>query len=113
MDPLGLALENYDALGVFRAEDDGLPIDAGASSVDLGDFTGARELAALLVADRRTAACVIKNFVRGGLGRLEGPGERAALSVLEDRFAADDHRVQGLLVELVASPLFRAVAEPK
>lgn len=113
MDPLGLALENFDALGSFRAEDQGLVIDASASAVDLGEFTGARELAALLVADPRTASCVIKNFIRGGLGRLEGRGELSILADLEDSFEADGHRVQHLLVELASSPLFRVVGEPK
>ncbi|MDC0723451.1 DUF1592 domain-containing protein [Nannocystis bainbridge] len=113
MDPLGLTLEHYDALGRFRTEDQGLAIDVEASTDDLGRFAGARELAALLVDDRRAAACVIKNFVRGGLGHLETFGELPALDVLEDRFVASGHRVQSLLVDLVASPLFRAVADPR
>jgi hypothetical protein len=113
MDPLGLALENYDALGIFRTSEYGLMIDASASVADLGEFAGARELAARLVGDRRVAACVIKNFVRGGLGHIEGPGELPIVHDLEDRFQADGHRVQGLLVELAASPLFRVVGEPK
>ncbi|MFZ6178826.1 DUF1592 domain-containing protein [Nannocystis pusilla] len=113
MDPLGLTLENYDALGRYRTADNGLPIDAAAATDDLGEFTGARELAAVLTADPRAAACVIKNFVRGGLGHLETFGELPELDVLEDRFVAGGHRVQGLLVDLVASPLFRAVADPR
>ncbi|MBZ5715900.1 DUF1592 domain-containing protein [Nannocystis pusilla] len=113
MDPLGLALENYDSLGVFRTEDNGLPIDASAATADLGRFSGARALAAALIADRRTTTCVIKSFVRGGLGHLEGFGELPVLRDLEDSFVAGGHRVKGLLVDLVASPLFRAVAEPK
>lgn len=113
MDPLGLALENYDALGIFRTHEEGLAIDAAVSVPDLGAFTGARGLADRLVADRRVPACVIKNFVRGGLGHLERPGERAILADLEDRFSSEGHRVQALLVELVASPLFRVVGAPK
>jgi len=113
MDPLGLTLENYDSLGVFRTEDNGLTIDASAATGDLGAFSGARGLAGALAADPRTARCVIKNFVRGGLGHLERFGELPALRDLEDSFVAGGHRVQGLLVDLVASPLFRAVAQPK
>ncbi|MFY0533084.1 hypothetical protein [Nannocystis pusilla] len=56
---------------------------------------------------------MIKNFVRGGLGHLETFGELPELDVLEDRFFAGGHRIQGLLVDLVASPLFRAVADPR
>ncbi|HEY8376892.1 MAG TPA: DUF1592 domain-containing protein, partial [Nannocystis sp.] len=113
IDTLGLALENYDALGIFRTHEEGLRIDATVSAPDLGTFTGARGLAEKLAADPRVTACFVKNFVRGGLGHLERPGERAILADLADRFSADGHRVQGLLVELVASPLFRFVGVPR
>lgn len=113
IDPIGLALENYDAVGQFRTLDQGLMIDPSASLVDLGEFASARDLAALLVEDPRVAMCVIKNFVRGGLGHVERPGQLQALGELEDNFIADGYRVQGLLVDLTTSPVFRSVGEPK
>lgn len=113
IDPLGLALENYGPIGEFRTVDNGLAIDSSATVADLGEFASARELAGLLAADPRTTACVIKNFVRGALGHLERPGERPVLDDLEQEFVAGDHRLQHLLVELVASPVFRAVGAPK
>ncbi|HEY8375369.1 MAG TPA: DUF1592 domain-containing protein, partial [Nannocystis sp.] len=61
IDPIGLALENYDALGQFRTHEFGLPIDPSANVADIGMFDSARDLAALLVEDPRVAQCVIKN----------------------------------------------------
>lgn len=113
IDPIGFALEHYDAVGAFRSTDLGLPIDATGSVADLGAFDGARELAALLAADERTAACVIKNFVRGALGHIETLGERPAFADLEAAFEGGGYRLQHLLVELTASPLFRSVGAPK
>ena len=34
MDPLGLALENFDAVGAWRTRDAGLPIDASGELAD-------------------------------------------------------------------------------
>lgn len=113
LDPLGFALENYDPIGAFRTLDDGLPIDPSASTPDLGAFASARDLADLLTADPRVTACVVKNFVRGSLGHLERLGELPVLDQLEAEFVDDDHRLQHLLVELTASPVFRAVGAPK
>lgn len=113
LDPLGLALEHYDPIGSFRTLDQGLAIDASASVPDLGEFASARELGALLAADPRTTACVVKNFIRGSLGHIERLGERPAIDALEREFVAGDHRLQHLLVELAASPVFRAVGAPK
>lgn len=113
IDPLGFALEHYDAIGAFRQADLGLPIDATGNVADLGAFDGARELAALIATDERAAACVIKNFVRGALGHVETLGERPAFEDLEQVFADGGYRLQHLLVELTASPIFRSVGAPK
>jgi hypothetical protein len=40
MDPLGFALENFDALGKWRTESDGAPIDAAAALPDGTQFDG-------------------------------------------------------------------------
>jgi len=48
MDPLGFALENFDALGKWRTESDGAPIDASASLPDGTRFEGVGGLRALL-----------------------------------------------------------------
>ncbi|HUK35168.1 MAG TPA: DUF1592 domain-containing protein [Vicinamibacterales bacterium] len=51
-DPLGLALENFDAAGVWRTMDEGLPIDASGTFIDGTPFDGPAELRAGLMTYR-------------------------------------------------------------
>jgi hypothetical protein len=114
MDPIGFALESYDAIGAFRTHDNGLPIDTTATDVvGIGSFASARELGALLREDPRVSLCVIKNLLRSSLGHMETPGEKPAIGELDDVFAAGGYRMRALLVELCASPVFQLVGDPK
>jgi hypothetical protein len=107
MDGIGLGLENYDAVGAFRVEDEGLPIDAVSSLDSLGTFEGSRQLGTLLRNHPRTLDCLTRNLFRVAVGRLETAGEARPLRAALDRFAASGHRLDELLVELAASDAFR------
>ena len=114
MDPIGFALENYNAIGAFRTKDNELPIDSTATDVEgIGSFASARELGELLREDPRVSLCVIKNLLRSSLGHLETPGEKSSIGQMDEAFAAQGYRMQALLVELVASPVFQLVGDPK
>jgi mono/diheme cytochrome c family protein len=63
MDPLGFALENFDALGKWRTVSDGAPIDPSASFPDGTRFEGIAGLRTLLVAHQ-------DDFVRTLSGKL-------------------------------------------
>jgi mono/diheme cytochrome c family protein len=63
MDPLGFALENFDALGKWRTSSDGAPIDASAVFPDGTRFDGVAGLKALMVNHR-------EDFVRTLSGKL-------------------------------------------
>lgn len=114
MDPIGFALENYDAIGAYRTEDNGIPIDSAVTDVlGIGTFASARELGLILRDDPRVTMCMVKNVLRSSLGHLETEGEMPAIEAVHEAFGASGFRVQELLVELVASPAFRLVGEPK
>jgi Protein of unknown function (DUF1592)/Protein of unknown function (DUF1588)/Protein of unknown function (DUF1587)/Protein of unknown function (DUF1585)/Protein of unknown function (DUF1595)/Cytochrome C oxidase, cbb3-type, subunit III len=49
MDPIGFALENYDAVGAWRTKDAGVPIDASGELADGTKVTGAETLRQALV----------------------------------------------------------------
>jgi len=53
MDPLGLALENFNAMGAWRLEDSGNPIDPSGELVTGETFKDIRELKYVLVTDHR------------------------------------------------------------
>jgi hypothetical protein len=63
MDPLGFALENFDALGKWRTSSDGAAIDPSASFPDGTRFEGVAGLKALLVSHK-------EDFVRTLTGKL-------------------------------------------
>jgi Protein of unknown function (DUF1592)/Protein of unknown function (DUF1588)/Protein of unknown function (DUF1595)/Protein of unknown function (DUF1585)/Protein of unknown function (DUF1587) len=110
MDPIGFGLENYDGIGQFRTEDNGSPIDATAE-IDGQSFEGAAGLGALVAETPDAAACLVRNLYRDATGHIEAEGEEVALVALEEAFIESEYRMQSLLVEIVASPAFRLVAE--
>lgn len=114
MDPLGYALESYDAIGRFRTKDEnGLLIDPSGEMADLGAFADARELGVLLHDDPRTMKCIVSGLLRQAMGHKELPSERLAISAIDSAFESSGWKLQEALVEIVASPAFTHVAEPR
>jgi hypothetical protein len=110
MDPLGLALENFDAVGAYRTTDQGLPIDATGEL--MGErFQGAAGLGKALRETPDFGACLVRRMYRHATGHLENPGEEPAVRALVERLAEGGHRLKALAVETVASPGFRRVGE--
>ncbi len=56
LDPIGLGLENFDAIGQWRTKDEGLPIEAESEFADGRKFSNPRELLKLLEADESKMA---------------------------------------------------------
>ena len=113
MDPLGFAFENFDAIGAYRTEDNGLPIESDGEIAGIGAWNNAEELGDILAADPRTGDCLIENFMRGSLGQTPTEDTHPGVVDLGEDFADGGYSVQTLLVDMVAHPLFRLVDEPK
>lgn len=113
VDPLGLALETFDAIGRHRTTDAGKTIDTAGEVPGIGAFADGRAVGELLADDPRVSACLVQSLYRDAVGHLESEGEQPALDELTARFAEADHRVHALLLELVTHPIFRLVGEPK
>jgi hypothetical protein len=106
MDPLGFGLENFDALGIYRTTDNGLPVDP-RGDVDGRAFRNARELGGLLREHPRVAECLVRQTYRYAAGHLDTDGEARPLAALTESFARDGHRFRAMLAGLVASDAFR------
>jgi hypothetical protein len=77
MDPLGFALENYDAIGRWRTSDGPFPIDASGQWIQGRAFTGPIELKDTLLEQKDAfAKTLIKNLMIYAYGRgLQGTDE--------------------------------------
>jgi len=103
-------LENYDGLGRWRDTDNGVLIDA-SGDLDGEEFGGPRELGPLIGSHPNFARCLAQTLLRYANGRTESFAELEAFAVLASRFEHHEYRVRPLVLELIASPLFRMPGE--
>jgi hypothetical protein len=107
MDPLGFSLENFDALGKWRATSDGVAVDASASLPDGSRFDGVAGLRALLVSHRedfvRTFADRILSYA---IGRGTEPADFPAVRRIVRDTAAQDYRWSAIIKAVVHSTPF-------
>jgi len=107
MDPLGLGLEHYDAIGRYRTEDDGFPVDASGQLIDGQTFANAREMAALIQEDERFDLCVVEKLFTYALGRPVADTEHPFLESIADSFAQSGSELPELIKLMVTSEPFR------
>jgi len=71
MDDLGLALENFNAIGMFRAEEEGQPIDTAGQLITGEKFSTVAELNQILATSRRADfyRCITSKLLTFALGR--------------------------------------------
>lgn len=107
MDPLGFALENFDAVGAWRTADAGQVIDAGAVLADGTQFAGFTGLQQILL-DRREefARAFTERLMTYALARGVGPQDMPAVRAIAKQAAADGYRVQTIIRGIVTSPGF-------
>jgi hypothetical protein len=111
IDPIGLGFESYDALGRFRTEENGKPIDASGElratrDID-GAFQGALELAARLAGSAEVRSCVARQWFRYAFARADIAADACALEELAARLSAGAS-LRELLVTVTQLPAFYA-----
>jgi hypothetical protein len=111
IDPMGLALENFDGLGVYRTMENGAPIDA-SGELDRVKFTDVRGLAQTMHDNPRTASCFVSRVFAYGVGRKPAAGDNALLAFLGEKFAAEGYKLKPLLRRIATSEAFYRIAPP-
>ena len=115
MDPLGMGLENFDAIGKWRTQDANQPIDASGTLPDGRSFNGPDQMRQILLADRRVfTECLTEKLLTYALGRgIEGY-DRPTVQQIVTNVSNDDYRFSRLVLEIVKSLPFqkRAAATP-
>ena len=114
IDPLGLAFENYDAVGRWRTEEltDGKganpKVNPAGQLADGRSYATAEDFKKLLLADVDTfAAAFLEKLATYGLRRAMDFGDRADLQSLATASKAKDHRLRDLVEAFVCSDLFQ------
>jgi hypothetical protein len=107
MDPLGFALENFDALGKWRTESDGAPIDASASLPDGTRFEGVGGLRTLLANHPEDfVRTFTEKLLAYAIGRgIESSDLPAVRKIVRDA-AAQEYRWSSIILGIVNSAPF-------
>ena len=108
MDPVGFALENFDAIGQWRTEEHGTPINATARLVDGTEINGAVDLRnALMKYSDRFVQTTTEKLMTYALGRGLEYYDMPAVRAIARGAAEDDYRFSAIILGIVESPAFQ------
>jgi hypothetical protein len=108
MDPMGLALENFDAVGAWRTEDNGAPVDASGQLADgtkIDGVIGLRET--LLKQPDVLVTSVTEKLLTYALGRGLEPEDMPAVRTIVREAERDGYRFGSLVEGVVSSTPFQ------
>jgi Protein of unknown function (DUF1592)/Protein of unknown function (DUF1588)/Protein of unknown function (DUF1585)/Protein of unknown function (DUF1587)/Protein of unknown function (DUF1595)/Planctomycete cytochrome C len=109
MDPLGLALENYNAFGKYRQTDAGNPIQADGELITGERFSNLDELKQILVSSRKRDfyRCVAEKMLVYALGRGLDYRDETTIDQIVEHLDARGGRARDLIQLVVNSPPFQ------
>ena len=109
IDPIGLALENFDVTGAWRIKDNGMPVDAASALYDGTPLTGPADLRQALLKRSDVAGSDVHrepdDLRAGAAARATRTCRRCARIVRQA--AAEDQRLSAFVLGIVKSPAFR------
>lgn len=109
LDPMGFALENYDAIGRWRAMDGKFPVDASGAIPRGKSFTNPAEFrAALLAKTPEFAQALTEKLMVYALGRGLERFDKPTIAAIQPKLAVSEYRFQVLIQEIVNSLPFQA-----
>jgi mono/diheme cytochrome c family protein len=114
IDPLGLALENFDVVGAWRIKDNGVGVDTAAKLYDGTDLDGPASLRQALM---NHSESIIRNFTENllayALGRRAEYFDQPTVRAIVKKAGQNGNRFSAFVLGIVNSPAFRmAKAEP-
>jgi hypothetical protein len=109
MDPIGLSMENFDAIGRWRVKgQDGSPIDAAGGLPNGDTFESVNGLKqALLARPDRFVAAVSEKLLTFALGRGIEPYDRPAVRSIVRNAGPDEYRFETVVLNIVKSTPFQ------
>lgn len=108
MDPLGFAMENYDAIGRWRTEDNGVAIDASGMLTSGRLFAGPIELKDILLEQKEAFAKTLnKNLLIYALGRGLQRSDECVLRDVMTASSQAEYKFSAAVVAIAKSIPFR------
>lgn len=109
MDPIGLGLERFDAIGRYRDQyPNGDSIDSSGVLPSGESFDGLVQLSEVLVNDSRFVPCVTETMLRYALGRRHQDADDDQIDLITEHWRAAGLSMRALVHEIVTSSAFRA-----
>ena len=107
MDPIGFALENYDAVGAYRTKDGAFDIDASGEFADGSKFSGPGDLKSIILAKREDfVRCLAEKMLTYALGRGVEFYDRPTIEKIVRSMPGQEYKIQGMILEIVLSEPF-------
>jgi len=110
MNPIGFIFEHYDGVGLWRDEQNGMPIDALGEVVQTddidGEYDGALEFAAALADSTQVQECVSSQWFRFAYNRTVTEEDSCSVEQLNDVFRSSSFNIRSLLVALTQTNAF-------
>ena len=109
MDELGFALEHFDAVGRWRDEDEGLPVDSRGELPDGTNFDGAIAMQAVIATNmkHKFVRCLTEKMLIYALGRGLEYYDECTTDLVIKQLAENEYRFSDLVTQVALSKPFR------
>ena len=106
MDPIGLTLENFDPVGLWRDTENGVTIDATGAVPGVAPVDGPVELVQTIASAPRTHTCFAQRWSEFAYGRTHRAEHACTLERLDAEFNDSGHDIRQLLLDLTQTDDF-------
>lgn len=108
MDPLGFGLENFNAIGAFRENENGKPIDPSGDLPGGDKFKGPADLRKILLAKSELfARCFTEKMLTYATGRGMERADNCVVDAIVEKTKKDGYKMQDVIAEIVKSEPFQ------
>jgi hypothetical protein len=108
MDPMGLALDNFDVTGRWRFRENGMPLDTRGNMYDGTPVSSPMDLSAALMKRPLTLVrAFTENLMAYALGRRVEDYDQAIVRSIAEEAESDDYRLSSFILGIVQSDAFQ------
>jgi hypothetical protein len=109
IDPIGLAFENFDVTGAWRARDEGNPIDAAGELYDGTPLTGVADIRNAIMSRPEVFYRIFtENMMAYALGRRVEYFDQPAIREITRDASEEEYRLSAFIMGVVNTPAFRS-----